>query len=225
MTAAPRSVVSYWNGRARAGYDAQPGQDPVRDVWSARITPLIADAVGARARILDIGCGTGFLARILAAAGHRVTGQDVSPGMLEVAAERAAEEHLRADWRVGEAERPPEGPFDAVVTRNVLWTLPAPDRAVRRWLDVLRPGGLLLVSDGRWGVAEVGDDVVRRRFDDSYAEASAALPLSEGLDFTTCAALVERAGLVDVADRTALFDRVPYPSAPGFFLLTARAPR
>ena len=37
--------------------------------------------------------------------------------------------------------------------------------------------------------------------------------------------LVERAGFVDRTDRTALFDGAPYPSAPGFFLLSARAPR
>ncbi|WP_433872288.1 class I SAM-dependent methyltransferase [Saccharopolyspora sp. CA-218241] len=225
MSSAPHAVVSYWNDRARNGYDGQPGQDPARDRWARRLEPLLLDTVGAGARVLDIGCGTGFLARILAAAGHAVTGQDVSPGMLEVAAERGQDEGLAVEWRVGEAGEPPAGPFDAVVTRNVLWTLPDPAQAVARWRRALRPGGLLLISDGLWGRAAIGDDAVEQRFSDSYAGAAAALPLSAGLDFGACAALADDAGFVDVADRTSLFDRAPYPSAPGFFLLTARAPR
>ncbi|WP_258348526.1 class I SAM-dependent methyltransferase [Saccharopolyspora gregorii] len=216
-------IVDYWNDRARRGYDQQPGQDPALDLWAKRICPLVADAAGPGARVLDSGCGTGFLARILAADGHRVTGQDASPGMLAVAAERAAADGLAVDWLTGVAEEPPAGPFDVVVTRNVLWTLPEPQRAVNAWARVLRPGGLLLISDGRWDAASVGDDATEERFSSSYSDAAPELPM--GVDFAGCADLVEGAGFVDRTDRTALFDGAPYPSAPGFFLLSARAPR
>lgn len=226
MTASTaEAVVTYWDDRAHRGYDQQPGQDPARSLWHERITPLVRDAVGEGARILDSGCGTGFLARILAAAGHRVTGQDLSPGMLGVAAERGADERLDVTWRVGSSDSPPEGQFDAVVTRNVLWTLPEPERTVRKWAEVLRPGGLLLISDGLWGQAEVADSDVAERFTASYAEQRGQLPLSPGLDFATCAELVRAAGFGGATERTALFDSAPYPSAPGFFLLEARKPR
>lgn len=222
---APQEVVAYWNDRARSGYDQQPGQDRVASRWSARIAPLVSGAVGGNARVLDSGCGTGFLARLLAAEGHRVTGQDVSAGMLAVAGQRAAQQGLGVDWVTGEAHTPPPGPFDAVVSRNVLWTLPNPGKTVEAWRSVLRPGGLLLVTDAKWGAAEIGDEVAEQRFSTSYAGAEEFLPLAAGVDFADCAELAAAAGLVGITDRTGVFDEPPYPSAPGFFVLTARAPR
>lgn len=219
----PADIVSYWNVRARDGYDRQPGQDAARELWASRVGPLITEAVGSGSRVLDTGCGTGFLARLLAADGHRVTGQDISSGMLRVAAERAANEGLAIEWSTGPAGQPPSGPFDAVVLRNVLWTLPDPGAALQALQAVLRPGGLMLISDAVWGRAEVGDKAAEQRFATCYADAAEVLPLSAGVDFAGCAALVRSAGFAEVAERTSLFAQAPYPSAPGFFLLTARA--
>lgn len=225
MTAVVETIVGYWDARARNGYDQQPGQNPARPVWRERIAPLVADAVGPRARVLDSGCGTGFLARLLAAEGHRVTGQDASPGMLAVARENAAVEGVAATWLLGSADGPPAGPFDVVVTRNVLWTLPEPARTLRSWRAQLRPGGLLLVTDALWGWADANDPSVQERFAASYAPQRDGLPLGDGLDFSTCAELAAQAGFGGVCDHTGLFDTAPYPSAPGFFLLSARAPQ
>ncbi|GAB3300388.1 class I SAM-dependent methyltransferase [Parasphingorhabdus pacifica] len=222
MEAVPEGVVSYWNGRARNGYDLQPGQDAAREGWALRVGPLIAEAVGRGARVLDSGCGTGFLARLLAVEGCHVTGQDLSPGMLQVATERAVDEDLAVEWLVGSAEEPPSGPFDAVVLRNVLWTLPDPGAALRALREVLRPGGLVLISDAQWGAADVGDEVVEERFNSCYAGAVDALPFAAGVDFAECAALVRQAGFGEVIEHTSLFAEAPYPSAPGFFLMTAR---
>lgn len=223
--AAPASVVSYWDERARDGYDAQPGQNPVRELWSQRVAPLVAAAVGDGAQVLDSGCGTGFLATLLAARGHRVTGQDASPGMLDVAAERSADEGLDVQWLVGPAGAPPDGPFDAVVTRNVLWTLPDPAEAIRAWRKVLRPGGMLLVTDGLWGAAETDEPANEKRFSTHYRAVTEHLPYEAGLDFRRCAELVGDCGFTGITEHTGVFDTAPYPSAPGFFVLAARAPR
>ncbi|MBK0867773.1 class I SAM-dependent methyltransferase [Saccharopolyspora sp. HNM0986] len=223
MTEAPEAVVEYWDARARLGYDSQPGQDPARALWAERVGPLVSDVVGRGAEVLDSGCGTGFLARLFAADGHRLTGQDVSAGMLAVAAERGAAEGLGIRWELGQSDRPPRGPFDAVVSRNVLWTLPDARQAVSAWARLLRPGGLLLLTDARWDSTASSDAAAEERFRESYSDTAGQLPM--GYDFAACRELVARAGLVDIADRTSVFDDVPYPSAPGFFVLTARAPR
>ncbi|MBW8077543.1 MAG: methyltransferase domain-containing protein [Gallionella sp.] len=49
--------------------------------------------------VIDLGCGTGTLARLLAANGHHVIGIDPDPEMLRVAAGKGASD--RIEWRVG----------------------------------------------------------------------------------------------------------------------------
>lgn len=72
--------------------------------------------------VLDAPCGTGVLADFLRGLGFRVLGADISPAMLEVAAERGpVVGHVRADL-----ERPPLRPrsVDAVVSTRFLMHLP-----------------------------------------------------------------------------------------------------
>lgn len=75
----PRDALRAGYDRSAPTYDARFGelQRPKHAAVLARIP------VAERARVLDVGCGTGLLARQL---GHaRVTGVDVSPGMLAIA--------------------------------------------------------------------------------------------------------------------------------------------
>jgi SAM-dependent methyltransferase len=81
------------------------------------------DGVDGRRLVLDVPCGTGVIGDYLAVRGFRVVGADISPAMLEVAAERDhAVGLLRADL-----EAPPWRPrsFDAVVCSRFLMHLPA----------------------------------------------------------------------------------------------------
>lgn len=63
-----------------------------------RFYAALAAAAGVT-RAVDLGCGTGTLARMLAAGGARVTGIDPDAGMLRVA--RSRDPHGRVDWRPG----------------------------------------------------------------------------------------------------------------------------
>lgn len=103
------------------------------------------------ARVLDVGAGTGALSLLAADIGHRVTALDLSEGMLAVAKRKAAERGLELEFVVGSGSEPPTGPFDAVVERHVLWTLPDPDGALRAWREVMAPGGRLVLFEGVWG--------------------------------------------------------------------------
>ena len=100
-------------------------------------------------KILDIGTGTGFFAILMARLGHRVTGIDLTPAMLEEASALASGLGLNIDFRQMDAQQLdfPDDAFDVVLSRNLTWTLPEPEKAYAEWHRVLKPGGLLLNFD------------------------------------------------------------------------------
>ena len=105
-------------------------------------------------RILDIGCGAGFLANALSAQGHQVTGIDMSRGSLKVARAQAASDQAAsgpsspraapARYRVADAYRLPfrDAVFDAVSALDFLEHVTAPERVIAEAARVLKPGGL-----------------------------------------------------------------------------------
>lgn len=153
-----------WDERA-ATFDDEPDhglRDPsVRDAWARRLRSWLP---GAPCDVLDLGCGTGSLSLLAAEQGHRVTGVDLSPAMVELA--RAKLAGRDAVFLVGDAGAPPvdRRRFDVVLVRHVLWTLPDQGGALRRWQGVLRPGGRLVLVEGVWGtVTPVGVTAGRLR--------------------------------------------------------------
>lgn len=101
--------------------------------------------VGEEARVLDLGCGSGWAARLLAgyARRGRVVGLDISDEMIE-AARSSSKEFENLEFRVGSAERLPfdDGEFTHAFSMESLYyyaDMPAALREVRR---VLGPGGL-----------------------------------------------------------------------------------
>lgn len=111
--------------------------------------PFLERWAGSGTRILDLACGTGVHAALLAAsAGRRITAVDLSPAMLARA--REARPHPAITWLPGDMRAPPAGPFERVmILGNSLNLLP--DRqAVAATLTALRgalmPEGRLLVQ-------------------------------------------------------------------------------
>jgi len=141
-----------WDAAAER-FDAEPDHgltDPaVRAAWRALLVPLLP---AAPARVLDVGCGTGSLAVLLAEAGHDVVGVDYAPAMVARARAKAAAAARAVEFRVGDAADPaePPGTVDVVLCRHVLWALPDPAAALARWAGLLTPGGRLLLVEGRW---------------------------------------------------------------------------
>jgi len=98
-------------------------------------------------------CGTGVLSLPLSEIGHNVTGIDLSDGMLGRAKEKANDQNLRAEFRIGDAENLSfeDESFDVVINRHLLRTLPDPEQAISEWKRVLKPGGKVIIIDGSWG--------------------------------------------------------------------------
>jgi len=143
---------------AAATFDDEPDhglREPVvREAWAALLRSWLPDRP---ADVLDLGCGTGSVSLLAAEQGHRVTGVDLSPAMVEQA--RAKPAGRDAVFLVGDAGAPPVGEerFDVVLVRHVLWTLPDPARVLRHWRGLLRDGGRMVLVEGVWGtVSPVG---------------------------------------------------------------------
>jgi 2-polyprenyl-3-methyl-5-hydroxy-6-metoxy-1,4-benzoquinol methylase len=125
-------------------------RDPeVREAWRALLREVLPQPP---AEVVDLGCGTGSLSVLLAQDGYRVTGIDLSPKMVEAAVRKATHAGVDVAFRTGDAAAPEVEPatVDAVVVRHVTWALPDPARAVRGWAALLRPGGRLVLVEGRW---------------------------------------------------------------------------
>jgi SAM-dependent methyltransferase len=100
-------------------------------------------------RVLDLGSGAGdtaFVAAELVGPGGSVVGVDHSPDALARARYRAGQRGLaQVVFIKGDVHDPaPGGPFDAIVERATLWTVPDPAEVLRRQVTVLRPGGLVV---------------------------------------------------------------------------------
>jgi 2-polyprenyl-6-hydroxyphenyl methylase/3-demethylubiquinone-9 3-methyltransferase len=102
----------------------------------------IARTFARPARVLDLGCGAGFLANELAARGHAVTGIDPTPENLDVA--RAYDRTGRVDYVRGDARELPfaTASFDVVCAMDLLEHVADPERVIAEAARVLAPGGL-----------------------------------------------------------------------------------
>ncbi len=146
-----------WDKRAeifdKSVVQGELGNRTLLEGWKNLIQKMLASNGGKIQRILDVGTGSGFLAIALAELGHEVSGVDISPVMLRIAAEHAAERGLQIDFQVSDAldlSKFSPNTFDVVITRYLTWALPDLMRAYEEWWRVLRFGGRLIVIDGDW---------------------------------------------------------------------------
>ena len=103
---------------------------------------------GPGGRVLDVGCGGGFLLEELARRGYSGVGIDLSPESVDIARTRLAEIGAadRLDAMVGSAYEPPEGPYDLVTLTDVLEHLEDPRACLRALREQMNPGALLVIS-------------------------------------------------------------------------------
>ncbi len=151
---------------------------PIHRPATIAMLDVIAPEVESGAtRILDLGCGTGALAAAAVSRwpAARVTGVDVSAGMLDVAERELSALPPAARDRIdlvrASADQVPfaDGTFDVVVSGFVLQLVPSAHRVLREGRRVLRPEAMLVFATWLAGGS--------LRADDAYADALVAADL------------------------------------------------
>lgn len=132
--------ADWWGGRTRWLRTLQ-NLVPVRFAF---FDPIVGDWTGRR--VLDLGCGGGFMAEELARRGAIVSGVDPSEAAIAAARRHCEATGLSIAYVAGRGESLPfpDGAFDVVVCVDVLEHVPDLDRVVAEIRRVLRPSGWLL---------------------------------------------------------------------------------
>ena len=149
---------------------------------------LVLEAVPRGARVLDVGCATGYLAAELAARGSAVVGVEADPAAAAEAA-AACERVVTGDVESAEcrAALAALAPFDAIVCADVLEHLRDPWAALGFLAPLLRPGGRAVLS-----VPNIGHWTARRAlFRGRFPYAAHGLFDRTHLRFFTRATMVE----------------------------------
>lgn len=117
-------------------------EELARDVSSRRLRRIRED-LGRTGRILDVGCGTGWLLTVAAEQGWEPTGVEVSP-----AAAQAARRDDRVTVHTGFLEQAPleTGSFDAIVASHVIEHVPDPVGMLERMRSLMTEDGVLVLA-------------------------------------------------------------------------------
>lgn len=165
----------FWN-RVAADWQTQVGAhgDRNRLLNSDPVLWAFAGDVAGR-RVLDAGCGTGYLSRQLAARGAVVTGVDFSERMIAIAQTHSPEIRFRVD-SCSDLRTIADEQFDLLVSNYVLMDLPDLEGTARAFHRVLRPGGFAVLvfshpcfPQGGASASSEGDGVAYR-WTSSYFE-------------------------------------------------------
>lgn len=123
-----------------------PIAETIRDLHAA-----VAEAMNPQDgdRVLDLGCGTGGVAELVARPGVTTVGIDLAPGLIEIARARAAERGLSIDYRVGDCESldVEDASFDAVGSSVGIMFSPDHEATARELARITRPGGRLALAN------------------------------------------------------------------------------
>jgi 2-polyprenyl-3-methyl-5-hydroxy-6-metoxy-1,4-benzoquinol methylase len=150
-------------GRAwlyRKPYDDNPGHPELLHEMYSILNLLGAMAIPFRGRVLEVGSGPGWISEILMSLGYEVEGIEPSEEMIAIARERIKaaiqHHHIASPPRVTyhattiEDCALPDESFDAVLFHAALHHVIDEDRTLAQCFRLLRPGGVLGVSEGAW---------------------------------------------------------------------------
>jgi ubiquinone/menaquinone biosynthesis C-methylase UbiE len=134
--------VGHWTD---SGLNVDFADDACRRAWKDALQRAVASSPLRTA--LDLGTGPGTIAQFWAELNAKTTGIDFAAPMIAKAKELAEAKNLPITFLEGDAEAPPLGRkrFDVISSRFLVFTLPHPGYAMRRWVEMLAPGGRIVL--------------------------------------------------------------------------------
>lgn len=105
-------------------------------------------------RVLDLGCGTGGVAEIVARPGVTAVGIDLAPGLIDIARARAAERGLSIEYAVGDCENleaVEDASFDAVGSSVGIMFAPDHEATASELARITKPGGRIALANWKPG--------------------------------------------------------------------------
>jgi ubiquinone/menaquinone biosynthesis C-methylase UbiE len=98
--------------------------------------------------LIELGCGTGFYTKVLAANASHIMATDLSDEMLTVARTQLRDlQNVTVAKADSEATAFPDGKFDSVFMANLIHVIENPSTTLREANRILKDGGLLLILD------------------------------------------------------------------------------
>lgn len=116
----------------------------------------------AKLKVLDIGTGPGMFAILTGKnPNYEVFAVDSSEGMLQQASQNAEKFGAKVNFQFADAHQLPfeDNTFDIIITRNVTWNLPHPEKAYKEWQRVLKKGGKMVNFDSNWYLRLYNEDL------------------------------------------------------------------
>jgi ubiquinone/menaquinone biosynthesis C-methylase UbiE len=168
-------IREQWDINAEAFTDliAGIGTPHHQKILNPCVEELLGDVNGKK--LLDAGCGEGYLARYYAKKGAFVTAVDLSERLIETSRKLTEKENVVIEYKVANIchlDMIPDDAFDIVLSNLVLLNTPCLDEALKEFFRVLRKGGFLVFSvvhpafnfygPGSWEMGEK-DSVTGRR--------------------------------------------------------------
>ena len=149
-------VTEYWSKRAPSFFELRKEElsSYKADLWRDELDDALKIVGAKNLRVLDVGCGAGFFEVLLAQKQYRVTGIDLTKEMVDetmlMIKKYGLSSLANAVQMDAESLTFDDETFDLVISRNLTWTLPHPEKAYREWHRVLKKGGLLLNFDAEY---------------------------------------------------------------------------
>lgn len=198
-------VIEYWNNSAEVHERFLRFSEGEKTIWKK----FLRERIRKGSRVLEVGCGAGNLTELLILEGYDVKAIDISKKMLKNL--KSKNNNNGCDLITGDAELLPfrRENFDTIVCRNLVCTLPNPDKAFKEWFEILKNGGTILVVERpicesfeiEKKIGYILAAIIDRWFPwrTCYDEETALnIPYHRGVDPESLAVIVEKAGFREI---------------------------